>query len=183
MVITVGVILCVALAGLFVVNVDPANADRSSLATLADGPNQLVVDGASSPEPTGSMTGAVIKMISALAVVIVAVYVGLYFLRKLMGSKAASGGRRDILDVIQTTYVGQHKAIALVRVAHRSVLVGVTDNQITTLTELTEDETAEILAESPVNRQPVDRFAGILRAAGDRLRQMSMKKNQAALES
>lgn len=182
MILTVGIILAVACVGLFMINVDPASADRTSLADLTGGQNGATDVTGTVPASDSSMLSAVVKMISALVVVILAVYAGLYLLRKLMGKRYGQGGRGDVLDVLQTTYIGPHKTISLVRVANRSVLVGVTDSQISTLTELDEAETAEIMADAKTS-EPVDRFAGMLKTAGDKLRRVGLKKNETALET
>jgi flagellar protein FliO/FliZ len=183
MVITVTIILAVALGGLLMINVRPASANRGLLSdmttnvTAEPGQQQAV------PESGGSgMAGAIAKMVSALAVVIAAVFGGLYLLRKLMGKRYSKTGRNDVLDVIRTTYVGPHKTISLVKIGNRSVLVGVTDTQISTLTELSESETAEILTET-VERAAPDAFAGFLKHATARIRQLSVKKEHAVLET
>lgn len=184
---TVGIILAVAIMGLFMVNVGSASADRSSLAALTGSQTpantEIETPVQTQNESDVSMLSAVIKMVSALVIVVLAVYAGLYMLRKLMGKKYGNNGRNGILDVIQTTFVGPHKAISLVRVANRSVLVGVTENQISTLTELNEAETADILADVDSRPQPADRFAGLLKSAGDKLREVSAKKRPATLET
>ncbi|MEW5794876.1 MAG: flagellar biosynthetic protein FliO [Candidatus Zixiibacteriota bacterium] len=174
------------------IEVDPARADRvldvDALASQskpegasADGSGVTPKDGEDlSPKP--SVAAAVTKMISALALVIVAVYGGLYLLRRMMGRRYGGAHGINTLEVLQTTYVGQHKAISLVKVGKRSVLVGVTDNQISTLTELDAEETDEILGESaPANTN--ESFSRVFTSAAEKLKMLRLKKKQAALET
>jgi len=182
MLITVTIILAVALCGLFMINVKPASAGRGLLNQVSGAVSPAPGDQPATPAANTGMAGAIAKMVSALAVVIAAVFGGLYLLRKLMGKRYGKTGRNDILDVVQTTYIGPHKTISLVKIGSRSVLVGVTDTQISTLTELDEAETAEILAGTAQPAAP-DAFAGLLKHATARLRQMGVRKDHAALET
>ena len=185
------VMAAVALVGVTMINVDPVRADKvlASRAALNASANEAAgaTTPAETPEPMATsnrpgMGSAVIKMISALALVIAAVYGGLYLLRKMMGRRGGAALGVDALTVLQTTYVGQHKAISLVKVGRRSVLVGVTDNQISTLTELDQDETDEILGEAS---EPVksESFSRLLSGAAEKLKMFGLKKKQAALET
>jgi flagellar biosynthetic protein FliO len=185
------VMAAVALVGVTMIKVEPVHADRTltSGATLAGTVNDASAS-AGETNPSEPVVGAeqpgigaaVIKMISALALVIAAVYGGLYLLRRMMGRRHGGPLGLNALEVLQTTYVGQHKAISLVKVGKRSVLVGVTDNQISTLTELDQDETEEILGQTP---EPVrsENFSRLLTGAAERLKSFGLKKKQAALET
>jgi flagellar protein FliO/FliZ len=182
-----------ALVGLTMIKVDPAGAQAgspvgrhsASISTTQTGGAESSAPGRADehngPEKP-SVVAAIAKMISALAVVIAVVYGALYLLRKLMGRRygGANGGS---LEVLQTTYVGPHKAISLVRVGRRSVLVGVTDNQISTLTELDSDETDEIVAQVDCRTAKTESFSRVFAGAVDKLKMVGLKKKQAALET
>lgn len=187
MVITIGTIICVAIFGLFVINVDPAGADRGIVPTSSGSESVSGTSETSSTSsilPDSDVTGAILKMVSALVIVIVAVYAGLYLLRKAMGKKYA-GTASDALEVLQTTYVGQNKAISLVRVADRSVLVGVTESQISAITELSVEETERIRATvgSTAANAPSESFARLLNMASEKLKGLAAIKKQAALDN
>ena len=81
--------------------------------------------------------------------------------------------------MLQTTYVGQHKAISLVRIADRSVLVGVTDNQISPITELSAEETAQIRESVESGGETAtDSFARLLSTAGEKLKAAAFRGRQ-----
>ncbi len=164
---TVALVLVVALSGLVMLTVGDASADNSSLAALqqkADNGEATI-----SAQPV-SPYGALVKMIAALVVVIASIYGGLYLLNRQMKRRqfGRTGGRS--LDVLETAFVGPKKTVSLVRVADRAVLIGVTDNQISVLTELSEPETARILAEQPQPRQ--ETFGSLLNSAVDRVKKL-----------
>ena len=185
------IMAAVALIGVTMIKVDPvradkALADRAALVAQDAGANTATAPAeAGTPPVTADRPGvgaAVLKMISALVVVIVAVYVGLYLLRRMMGRRATGALGVDALTVLQTTYVGQHKAISLVKVGNRSVLVGVTDSQISTLTELDQEETEEIMGQTAEPARS-ESFSKLLVGAADKLKMFGLKKKQAALET
>ena len=190
-IVTLAVVAALLLIGVTMMKIDSADAQRElpaiGSATAADNGSgtqseqQPPVEPAQQIENPG-VVGAMVKMIGALALVIALVYGALYMLRRLMGRRLKGSGGIGSLEVLETTYVGQHKAISLVRVGHRSVLVGVTDNQITTLTELDVEETEEILGTST---QPAktERFSGVLSGAVERLKTIGLRKKQAVFET
>lgn len=167
----IGLILLIACIGLYV-----ANGAQEVLAQ--NNPAEVAAPESASGVSTGlaleegSLTEALrplIRMLSALIIVLFAIYAGVYLLRRLTGRRAGGFSGANALHVIQSASVGPKKSVALVRVADRSVLVGVTENQISILTELTEEETEKILAAEPRHaresfRQVFDRTVGRLRA-------------------
>jgi flagellar protein FliO/FliZ len=177
------VMAALVLVGVTMMKVSSVDAQRESLAngSEAQADTRPSVEPAQPIENPG-VVGAMVKMVCALALVIALVYSALYMLRRLMGRRLKGSGGAGSLEVLETAYVGQHKAISLVRVGQRSVLVGVTDNQITTLTELDVEETEEILGTST---QPAktERFSGALSGAVDRFKTLGLRKKQAVLET
>jgi len=186
-IVTVSIMLGIALIGLVAINTDRAGAERltNPPAALADGAG--VGDEAASSEATYSLgtaspMGAVAKMLAALAFVILLVYGVLWFMRRMMGRRYGRKGEGRSLEVIESAYVGPHKTVSLVRVGSRSVLVGVTDTQVSILTELDADETEQLLARNDV-AQPQQSFSGVLSTAAGKIRDFGLKRKITALES
>ena len=71
----------------------------------------------------------------------VALVVGLLGLLALWARRRAPSNRR--LDVIETTALGQGRAVAVVRAGSKRLLVGVTGSSITPLAQLDASEWAE----------------------------------------
>ncbi|MCK4573471.1 MAG: flagellar biosynthetic protein FliO [candidate division Zixibacteria bacterium] len=178
----VAAILMVALLGLLVINTDRVSAERS-----ADPVSQEATTGGVSAGNTAFFSSAMpslVKLLSALAVVILCIYVGVFLLKKLMGRKYTGGGRSDALEVIESSYVGPKKTVTLLRVGERAVLVGVAENQMSMLTELSRDETAKILEQSRSEEEQPMNFKSILSTASDKLREIGLKREKkAALEA
>ncbi len=83
---------------------------------------------------------SVTKVIFILLGVIAAIYFTLSFLKKIMGRRAASGGRGDVIEVIETCYLAPKQSISLVRIGERGVLLGITEKSINSLVELPAEE-------------------------------------------
>jgi len=182
------VIAVLSLAGLTLIKVGDARADgttavlSSDLTRTADAEVALANAEPIAAEADPGIYSAVAKMLSALGVVILLAYGALYALRRMMGKRYGGGGVNSSLEVLQTTHVGPHKTISLVRVGQRSVLVGVTDQNISTLTELDVQETEEIIGVATMPESK-DGFASLLSTAADRLKIVGMKKKQTVLET
>jgi len=179
--IIVTVVLALALVGLFVIDINSVVAERASGDTNAAVSSSGVAADRATPFSVTTPIGSIVKMVSALIVVIFSVYVGLYLLKRLMAARGRRDGRDNLLEVIQSTYVGPKKSVSLLRVADRSVLIGVTDNSISVLTELDPEETAAILAtETKVERK--DGFRSLLGTAASKVRKLNLKRNPAIQE-
>jgi flagellar biosynthetic protein FliO len=171
------VLLLAAVIGLVAIDAGDVTAQRGADRTT---------ESAQSPKPSQDFdidapVGSIVKMLSALVIVVFCIYVGLYLLKRMMTARYRSGSGRQLLEVIESTHVGPKKIVSLVRVGDRSVLVGVTDQQITVLTELTSDETGLLLT---TEAESVEResFSSLVRSAGDRLRRFGFKRSAVTQE-
>jgi len=178
-IIGVVVIIGVAVIGLMMLGNDPASAVRLDSAGGADS-----VPAESQAAPTefvGTAMPSMLRMVSALIVVIGCIYAGLWLLKRSMGRRFSSGSGRS-LEVLETTAVAPKKTISLIRVGEKAVLVGVTDSGMTMLTELSPEQTTEILA---AQTQPVaeEGFSKALAAATGKLREFGLKRKQTVLEA
>lgn len=123
----------------------------------------------------GSPMIAIVKLLSALAIVIVALYGGLYLLKRITTRGRVAGAKLATLEVIESAYVGPKKTVSLVRVGKRAVLVGVTDQQITKLTDVGEAEVSELLSSVP-QATTGETFAQMFKRTTDRFREMKAEK-------
>lgn len=182
LIVMVVVIAALSLAGLSLINIGDVNADGATALVGAEVAETVTPETQPlTAEPDPGVYSAVAKMLSALGVVILLAYGALYALRRMMG-KRHGGGSNSSLEVLQTTHVGQHKTISLVRVGQRSVLVGVTDQQISTLTELDAQETEDIVGAATVPESK-DGFASLLSVATDRLKTVGLRRRPAVLKT
>lgn len=178
------VIVIVALIGVLVINTDPARAVKTT-DTQATVPSQVPSDGAGENVPSflSSATPSLLKLFSALIVVVAAIYVGIYLLKRLMGKKYTGNRQNNLLEVIETTYIAPKKSVSLLRVADKSVLVGMTENQISVLTELDSEETRKVLATVAPEIEG-ESFGSLLRHATDKIKEISLKRaGKTALET
>ncbi len=123
-----------------------------------------------------SLVGPLIKLLLALVAVVGGIYGFLILLRKMMGSKFSSNKGNRLLETIETTYIAQKKSVSLIRYGEKSVLVGVSDNSISVLAELSSDETKKIISDCTVGKREAG-FKSVFAGAREKLRSFDMKLN------
>ncbi|RKX20833.1 MAG: flagellar biosynthetic protein FliO [Candidatus Zixiibacteriota bacterium] len=180
MLVTVAVIVFTAVVGLMFINTGKANAELIGM-NNADG----TVSESDNNQLATSVVPSLLKIISALVIVLVAIYLSVYLLKKTMGKKFSGNKSLDSLEVIETTYVAPKKTISLVRVGNKSVLVGVTEQNISMLTELTTDETDEILSVEQVESTQINQnsFKEFLSVASNKVKEFSHKGKPLTVKS
>lgn len=171
------IILGAALFGLIALNSGPVSAERGIDVS------KLKTAGQEAPADTGfsgTALPSLLRLFAALVIVIACIYGGIWLLKRSMGR--AGGNGNHAVEVLETTGIAPKKTISLVRVADKSVLVGVTENGMSLLTELSAEQTAEIIA-SRETAQSDDQFQQALKTASTKLRSFTLKRKRAALES
>jgi flagellar biogenesis protein FliO len=105
--------------------------------------------GDSAPTPSIGTGGMALRVIGSVVLVIAVLYAGT-FAMKVLSHRAAGGNlKKDAISVLQRRYIAPKKAIYVVKVGTRAMVVGVTDAQINHLADLTADELETIkVAES-----------------------------------
>lgn len=114
--------------------------------------------------PTFSAVPAIGKMLGALIVVLILMYVTFMLLKRFSAGRMAGAKGKRSLEVLEATHLAPKKSVALVRVGERAVMVGVTDHQITLLSKLTSEET-ELLIEKRQNETAQPPFVDLFQAA------------------
>lgn len=176
-------IVVVAVVGLFLMSSSDGKADQTTTAaattpaetdaTTAFGSSEIFTDGAL---PT------LAKMVGALFLVIICIYVGIYLLKKTMGGKYTKGNRVSALEVLESTGVGPKQNVTLIRVGDKAVLVGITGERMALLTELTAEDTAALMTATPVESEP-DAFSKMLSSAAMQMKKFTSKNRRTVLES
>ncbi len=180
-------IVGLAIVGLFAINVQQAQADRNPVGQITDMESGSATPGSltDNAKTESGVFGAMVKMVSALVLVLVAVYAGLYLLKRLMNRRHGGVSCEDALEVLKTVYLGPRKTVSLIKVADRSVLVGVTDHQVSMLTELDAEETARALAttsETP-RAESFESFGHVLKTASAKIGRLNLRRKGTVLES
>ncbi len=92
---------------------------------------------------SSELFAASIKMISALALVLGAVVVVMYVLKKTVNRGGATPGGADIIRVRAVRYLGGKNSIALVDVAGTMIVVGLSPQGMTTLAQIDDPGTLD----------------------------------------
>ena len=94
---------------------------------------------------TFEFLASLLKMISALAVVLGVMLACLWAARKFMNNKGAGVDDGQMIRVLSTRYLGPKSSILLLDVLGNVIVVGVTGTQISMLTTITDEESLERL--------------------------------------
>ena len=183
---TIVIIVLAALIGVLAINTDRAKAVKADDAvetTVVQAETGATTDTDGPISFYTSTAPSLLKLISALVIVVVCIYVGVYLLKRLMGKKYSGNRRNNILEVLETTYIAPKKSVSLLRVADKAVLVGTSENQISVLTELDPDQTREVLA--AIEPEAVtESFGNVFKSATDKLKEIGFKRaKKTALET
>ena len=178
-IIGLAIILGAALFGLIALNSGPVSAERGVDVSKLSMQEQ---DAPAPREFAGAALPSLMRLFAALVIVIACIYGGIWLLKRTMGRSYGNGGT-PTLEVLETTGIAPKKTVSLVRVADKSVLVGVTENGMSLLTELSPEQTSEILASREQPEKTNDQFQQALRTASAKMRSFTFKRKPATLES
>ena len=108
------------------------------------------------------MAGMALRVVLALGLILLLLVGAVYALRMLGGRNGAR--LRGSIEVLDRCYLAPKRALYTVRMAGRVVVVGVTENTITPVLELSPEEGDERYPDIPSAPDESGRFSNILRA-------------------
>ena len=109
-----------------------------------------------------SLSSVILKLGLVLVLVILLIWGSAVFLRRNgIGGRFLAGTGN--IQVIERSYLGPKKSIYLVRIGQRTLALGVTNDQITTLAQLADEEVPIVIDQSGMNGNSfVAQFLSIL---------------------
>lgn len=127
---------------------DTAAASAGSGTQPAEG---AIVDSESEPPatPEFGIGGMALKVIASVAFVIGVLYIGMHAMRAL--SRRSMGGtvKQDAISVLHKRHIAPKKAVYVIKIADRAMVIGVTDSQINHLADLSPEELKSISVAEP----------------------------------
>ncbi|GBD94262.1 putative bifunctional flagellar biosynthesis protein FliO/FliP [bacterium BMS3Abin05] len=115
-----------------------------------------------------SLTGQFLKLFFMFGLVVMLIYGTIWFLNKFIYRRGGNSSQ-SYVEVIGTTLLSPKKFIYIVKVLDRVLVLGVTDSQISNLTEFTDPSIAETLKKSVPQNQKTSsnlfrtQFEGLLK--------------------
>ncbi len=112
-----------------------------------------------------SLFGIVAKLIISMVVIVGLIYLSMYFLKKI-NSRAAGGGIiGDTIKIIGRTFLSPKQSLYLVKIGDRYTIIGATEQSVSMIGELSEEEAAkfESQGKAPGDSSPRSKFAAIFR--------------------
>ena len=118
---------------------------KSAGQPAAESPGEISsagMEGAESPAevPNPGMGSMAVKVIGSVLLLIGVLYAGMYAMRVLSGRAARGGFNSGAIAVLHKTHIAPKKAIYVLKVGEKAMVVGVTDTQINHLSDLSEEE-------------------------------------------
>lgn len=80
-----------------------------------------------------------LKMLVSLAIVLGGMFVTFYFMKRLLNKKVA-GSEDKLIRVLANTYIGVKKNISLVEVPGALLVIGITNDNISLLSKIEDEE-------------------------------------------
>jgi flagellar biosynthetic protein FliO len=96
--------------------------------------------------PKPGLGGMALKVLGSVLLLIGVLYAGMYAMRVLSGRSGKGGFNSDAISVLHKTHIAPKKAIYVVKVGEKAMVVGVTDSQISHLSDLSEEELGTLKA-------------------------------------
>jgi flagellar biosynthetic protein FliO len=117
----------------------------SSAATGQAGkPPVLQSDQAPAEVPDAGIGGMTLKVVGTVVLLIVVLYAGMYVMRVLSGRTGKGGFDSGAISVLHKSHIAPKKAIYVIRIGDRAMVVGVTDSQINHLADLSQEELSSL---------------------------------------
>lgn len=164
-------------------------APSGGLATSDVGEGFLNYKEPSAPEPP-SFRNMAVKTASALAFTLAAVFILAWLAKKYMGKVNNAFGSSPVVNVLATGSIGIKKHITVVDVGGETLILGVSDESITMLKAVDDEEVLEKLRKSAVsgsfiNKKPVTakKSEGILSKLVSPLRIGKVKASPKSIEA
>lgn len=91
---------------------------------------------------------SIVKVVIALAITLALLVAMVWILKRFLSLRSMTGAQSGAIEVLEIRYIAPHKAIALVRIgnAGRVLIVGISDQSMTTLGELSPEESSSFAA-------------------------------------
>jgi flagellar biosynthetic protein FliO len=115
---------------------------------------------------TISLVSSFLKMIFALAIVLGLLFGVMYFVKRFMSQVAPASDNQALINILSSRYLGPKSSIILVEVMDHVIVVGISNQQMTTLACIDNPlAVAEIKAKrtsSPAMNSPANKIASYI---------------------
>ncbi|HOD35788.1 MAG TPA: flagellar biosynthetic protein FliO [Syntrophales bacterium] len=123
---------------------------------------------------------SILKMMSALALVLGLMVVAMYVLKKFMNRTGGGIETDEFVKIVSTRYLGPKNSIVILDVLGRVIVVGISNQQISLLTEIDDRESLDRLQMTRGRRTPSPALMDQLTLYKRKLKALSfMGKNHA----
>jgi flagellar biosynthetic protein FliO len=139
------VVLSCLLGGVVLLSFFPqGGGSAGGTGAVAAGETEAVAAGAGIPAAGPSMTALSVKLIGSVALIVGLLYAAMYAIRRFGPGLKLGGVNENAISVVHKRHIAPKKAIYILKIGGRSMVVGVTDSQICHLADLSQEELESI---------------------------------------
>ena len=109
------------------------------------GESEAAVAGA--PVAAPDMTALSVKLVGSVVLIVGLLYAAMYAVKRFGPGFKLGGIKQDAISVLHKRHIAPKKAVYILKIGRRSMVVGVTDSQINHLADLTDEDLESIVAE------------------------------------
>jgi flagellar biosynthetic protein FliO len=111
------------------------------------GSDEVEAAGAAAPMAGPNMTTLSVKLIGSVALVIGLLYAAMYAVKRFGPGFKLGGIGQNAVSVLHKRHIAPKKAVYILKIGRRAMVVGVTDTQINHLADLTDEDLESIKTE------------------------------------
>jgi len=100
------------------------------------------------PITPGSTILGILKLVVSLVVIIILIYVVLFLIKKGMSSRQMLATSGQAFNVLSQLHLSPKKSLCMVEIPGRIFILGITDGNINLLTEISDQESMELIRDS-----------------------------------
>ena len=104
---------------------------------------------------TPTLLPSFLKMIFALSIVLGIMIAAAYFFRKFLGRSVATSDESAMINVVATRYLGPKSSIMLVDVLGELIVLGISNNQMSVLTTISDPGARQKIKEPKDQQAPI----------------------------
>jgi len=106
---------------------------------------------------------SLLKIVSALAITVGAVIFVSYLFKKIMNKGGMRIGNSELIKILSVKYLGPRNSIMLVNVSEHMMVLGITSNKISLLTEIVDPGSLEQLKDIQDQEGSHSSFSNVLK--------------------
>ncbi len=125
-----------------------------------------------------SFSGMLVKGIFSLLAVFALILAFVLFLKRFVYNRGGSNLTNGLIKIINTTFIAPKKSIYLIKIVDKILVVGVTENQMQTLAEFSEEEIPQYINETRKTGASAKQFSSYINLLLDKMKKRDLQEDK-----